>query len=903
VSQFSGSKDGSVVEVEEERGHPLGLGGGRGEVATTTLNWQQPSSSEETAEAVSGTDLASTEVKLDCDRNGDHDWNWVGVMMMSALTLDHMSSQSTGSSCTAAITESTSLASLPPPPPDGTTAAAPLARAVSEPAALLSSAHVASNAIDYHCPRTFAEGSELHHYLAKKLPKRVTLSHRVYSLHQVLVSLRDVMKEADLFDRKNPCVVVCDQELEKALDVKAVHLSQMRDYVLKQMTKGSAMVNGVWQQLMPHDLPIGVSGGGGGVASDAMNRESDVVTSSTTSSGCENGAAAIFKLSSPRENGKGKGVESGGAKNGSPKGIAVDTNGSYRVRRPFRKVLRNLPGVEKDKSVFSYKELVGHLSQYILVNKDRLFDSRNSMVVLCQDDLLGKAFGLRAFHRSQVTSLLRKQLLSKEKVKKMDKLTHENSNRGKARKRPQEEVADEPDSSTSPTSQNGEAAGKSGKSGNGSSSKSKRQKRRRKSRSFSLTLELSDGEEEDIEVVEYHDTDEDEGREESDDDDTTTDSDDSDLTFNTEQKSSDGEGADFQIENVYRLEYEVSSDSEGEDESKKRNGEGGKRAGGGGNSDSNDSDSDLGEAIIVASVLLDNDTDLAQWADSSSESDQEQTFEFELSNYDAESGCETWKCVNCGQPNVPYIRYCHRCWQERKGWVPERPKPKRGKRKEKRTGGVAVKNTAKGNSSSTSMRKTALKRSLSADHHSEGAGPAAAAAERAKGDGGGVQVKEVRSTSVSEDEDADLMDERVTRTHSSESLGSQDSGLGGMGEGTSSSQEEALAANSPGLLTGGALLSGTESDDSRETNKPDAAEAEALEAAAASAHQGSGQNRALRALLCTFCCVRPKDACFVHGKISHQVCCYPCAKKLYKQKGTCPVCRRRIEKITKNIMV
>ena len=77
--------------------------------------------------------------------------------------------------------------------------------------------------------------------------------------------------------------------------------------------------------------------------------------------------------------------------------------------------------------------------------------------------------------------------------------------------------------------------------------------------------------------------------------------------------------------------------------------------------------------------------DLAQWADSSSDSDDhedaggEQTYEFELSNYDVENGSETWKCVNCGQPNVPYIRYCHRCWQERKGWVPERPKPKRGK--------------------------------------------------------------------------------------------------------------------------------------------------------------------------------------------------------------------------------
>ena len=54
--------------------------------------------------------------------------------------------------------------------------------------------------------------------------------------------------------------------------------------------------------------------------------------------------------------------------------------------------------------------------------------------------------------------------------------------------------------------------------------------------------------------------------------------------------------------------------------------------------------------------------------------------------------------------------------------------------------------------------------------------------------------------------------------------------------------------------------------------------------------------------ICTICCVRPKDACFVHGRISHQVCCYPCAKMIFKNRGTCPVCRRKIEKITKNIV-
>jgi len=762
-------------------------------------------------------------------------------MMMSALTLDSMSSQSTGNAtaCTSLAVPQLSLAG-----------AAPLPRAASEPTGIMSQA--ATNGIDYHCPRAFVEGSELHHYLARKVPKRVTLSHRVYSLHQVLVFLRDVMKEANLFDGKNPCVVVCDQELEQALDVKAVHLSQMRDYVLKQMTEGSAMVNGVWQQVVKY-LPSGDA--------DAMNGESDVTSSTTKSSGCEPGA--IFKMSPQFVKGN-KGI--GVPRDGSPREIAVDTNGSYRVRRPFRKVLKNLPGVDKDKSVFSYKELVGHLSQYILVNKDRLFDSRNSMVVLCQGDLLGKAFGLQAFHRSQVTSLLRKQLLSKEKVKKMDKLTHEDSNRGKARKRPKEEVVDEPDSNTSPSSPTGEQSSRSGKSG----SRSKRQKRRRKSRSFSLTLELSDGEEEDIKVVEYHDTDDDDQEESGSDDTSDTSSDDSDLTFNSspqKQSSSGGEDVKFKIENCYRLEYEVSSDS---DEGGDKKSDGDKK-----NDDSADSDddSDLGEAIIVASVLLDNDTDLAQWADSSSESDQE--FEFELSNFDAESGSETWKCVNCGQPNVPYIRYCHRCWQERKGWVPERPKPKRGKRKEKRTGGVAVKNSAKGNSS---MRKSVLKRSLSAN---SGDGPEE---QGGIGSGDGSGVRE----SVSDAED-DLTrsgfegeGDRVSRTRSSESLGSQDSGLG-----SSQSSRDDLAANSQGLI-----LSGTESDDSRD--KP---------AAAADDNPAKGQNKALQAMLCTFCCVRPKDACFVHGKISHQVCCYPCAKKLYKQKGTCPVCRRRIEKITKNIMV
>jgi len=57
------------------------------------------------------------------------------------------------------------------------------------------------------------------------------------------------------------------------------------------------------------------------------------------------------------------------------------------------------------------------------------------------------------------------------------------------------------------------------------------------------------------------------------------------------------------------------------------------------------------------------------------------------------------------------------------------------------------------------------------------------------------------------------------------------------------------------------------------------------------------------ASLCNTCCRRAKNASFIHGQISHQVCCYPCAKRIFKERGKCPVCRRRIEKITRHISI
>ncbi|XP_059142066.1 E3 ubiquitin-protein ligase Mdm2-like [Physella acuta] len=51
---------------------------------------------------------------------------------------------------------------------------------------------------------------------------------------------------------------------------------------------------------------------------------------------------------------------------------------------------------------------------------------------------------------------------------------------------------------------------------------------------------------------------------------------------------------------------------------------------------------------------------------------------------------------------------------------------------------------------------------------------------------------------------------------------------------------------------------------------------------------------------CVVCLTRKKTASIIHGKTGHQVCCYRCAKKLKRQRKSCPICRRPIQKVIRN---
>ena len=73
----------------------------------------------------------------------------------------------------------------------------------------------------------------------------------------------------------------------------------------------------------------------------------------------------------------------------------------FKVQPKFLEVLRSVDGCDPLQSIFTYEEIVEHFSNYILSNRNEIFDSRNLKVALVENDPLGAAFQVSAFHRCQ----------------------------------------------------------------------------------------------------------------------------------------------------------------------------------------------------------------------------------------------------------------------------------------------------------------------------------------------------------------------------------------------------------------------------------------------------------------------------------------------------------------------
>jgi hypothetical protein len=98
----------------------------------------------------------------------------------------------------------------------------------------------------------FERGSPLQVYLQTKMREKYGIRTFTFTLGNLLRDLRYFIKKENLFDPLNPAIILCDSNLEVALNVKVLHAIEIKDYVLRQLIRISAFPN-IFKKSMLYD--------------------------------------------------------------------------------------------------------------------------------------------------------------------------------------------------------------------------------------------------------------------------------------------------------------------------------------------------------------------------------------------------------------------------------------------------------------------------------------------------------------------------------------------------------------------------------------------------------------------------------------------------------------------------
>ena len=100
-----------------------------------------------------------------------------------------------------------------------------------------------------------------------------------------------------------------------------------------------------------------------------------------------------------------------------PKPIIKNPDTKYRLSYQLNQLLVSAALIQSSDELFTWSEVVNLLIGYILSKKTTLLDVRNITVALITGDPLEKVFRVAAFHRSQIYTLIRKQLVEESQLR------------------------------------------------------------------------------------------------------------------------------------------------------------------------------------------------------------------------------------------------------------------------------------------------------------------------------------------------------------------------------------------------------------------------------------------------------------------------------------------------------
>ena len=224
----------------------------------------------------------------------------------------------------------------------------------------------------------FKEGSKLRTFLLNK--GAIDKDKKYLTLAVIMLALKKIIKDERLYDENNTKIILCSQELEEAINRKAMHSSEVRNEVIKQLLIAynqpylrNLLIGQNWMQRQEEWHPIWNT-----LHLQRIEASHNTILQLTDELNIINSIAAHSKFI-PKPN--------------------------------FLKVLHLAPGINREQTSFTFSEITRLLSSYILSKREEIFDKRDITIAIVKDDLLGIAFGVKAFHRNQLVSLLSKQLV------------------------------------------------------------------------------------------------------------------------------------------------------------------------------------------------------------------------------------------------------------------------------------------------------------------------------------------------------------------------------------------------------------------------------------------------------------------------------------------------------------
>jgi len=227
----------------------------------------------------------------------------------------------------------------------------------------------------YLRPRTFRKNSKLFKFLVKKKSTLVKSTKSSYRLSTVQLAVAEIIVREKLYDPLNPQVIVCDKELEEALDVSCLQRSQLGSFIERHFRFLTGFEPMSSLRLYLKDLHLLVQ--------------------------------LYDSIEQP--------------KTGPVPQTNFDIEGHYQLKPEFIKVIRTVRKMRKNQTVLSYRDICYATSEYIMGHKCEFFDLRNITILNLKGDQMGVAFGVNFLSRPQITSYIRGQLITLKRSERLKK--------------------------------------------------------------------------------------------------------------------------------------------------------------------------------------------------------------------------------------------------------------------------------------------------------------------------------------------------------------------------------------------------------------------------------------------------------------------------------------------------